>query len=673
MSLTYQMSLPLTTESEETGHPLQQPPIDEILDVTFVDEMATYESYNKHLYRPNTYLHKWWARRCGSTFRAILKHLAPDPALRDYYKPGGLQGILILDPMMGGGTTLHEALRLGANVIGADIDPIPILQARASLTQIPLKDLETGFEALYRTLYRQLSPLFQTACPECGKKVDLQYTLYASRQMCECREVWIVDSKVLRYNTDGSKIQICEHCHAITDKEICNCAVDSKNPPIIEKHVKKCDICNSEFQELVHLPFYQRYIPIAIIGQCPNHGLFFASPTSEDRNRIDEANQLRLSLDFNSNEFFKVSPGPKSQDLINHKVHNYLDLFSSRQLLYLDYAIRGLQNLDAPIRLNLALLVSTSLEFNTMLCGYKGGGKRRPGAVRHAFSYHAYTFPYTALENNPAFPTMTSGTLQSLYHYRIRRARRWAQKPKERNIENDKVSKVTIAGEVDAGIEVKTFEKLQTGDHRFLLMQGSSTHLDLPTNSIDYIVTDPPYFDSVQYSDLAAFFRVWLQVLIPDTARWTYDMSQSAVDPQANGSGQYTSALSGIFAECNRVLKPELGRLIFTYHHWNPKGWAALTKALKAGNFHLLNHYTVHAENPTSVHISNLKALKHDSILIFADKNINRENKWQKPEPITATESRQFCTACSDTLGWILNQEMSDQEIDNWWTTILPY
>jgi hypothetical protein len=34
--------------------------------------LASLESYNKHLYRPNTYLHKWWARRCGTTFRYIL-------------------------------------------------------------------------------------------------------------------------------------------------------------------------------------------------------------------------------------------------------------------------------------------------------------------------------------------------------------------------------------------------------------------------------------------------------------------------------------------------------------------------------------------------------------------------------------------------------------------------
>ena len=105
---------------------------DEEFPIEFANEIAKIESYNKHLYRPNTYLHKWWARRCGSTFRLILKHLAENSDNRNYYAPGGLEGKIILDPMMGGGTTLHESIRLGANVIGVDIDPIPILQARAT-------------------------------------------------------------------------------------------------------------------------------------------------------------------------------------------------------------------------------------------------------------------------------------------------------------------------------------------------------------------------------------------------------------------------------------------------------------------------------------------------------------------------------------------------------------
>ena len=42
----------------------------------FVDSLSSREVLNKHLFRPNTYFHKWWARRCGSTFRTILKQFA---------------------------------------------------------------------------------------------------------------------------------------------------------------------------------------------------------------------------------------------------------------------------------------------------------------------------------------------------------------------------------------------------------------------------------------------------------------------------------------------------------------------------------------------------------------------------------------------------------------------
>jgi len=134
-------------------------PIDERFDVAFANEIARLESYNKHHYRPNTYMHKWWARRCGSTFRLILKHLVADEARQDYYTPGGLEGRVVLDPMMGGGTTLHEALRLGASVVGGDIDPIPVLQARATLSAASLPALEKGFAALMAALQERLAAI----------------------------------------------------------------------------------------------------------------------------------------------------------------------------------------------------------------------------------------------------------------------------------------------------------------------------------------------------------------------------------------------------------------------------------------------------------------------------------------------------------------------------------
>src|SRR5690554_7290144 len=177
---TYQLNL--FAKNEDYSSVL----LDKEFPVDFANSLAHLESYNKHLYRPNTYLHKWWARRCGSTFRLILKHLVRTETLKDYYAPGGLEGKIILDPMMGGGTTLHEAIRLGANVIGADIDPIPVLQARATLSEVPLAQLEEAFRTLCAALDRRISPLFETECPQCNERGPLRFVLYGAQRSCGC-------------------------------------------------------------------------------------------------------------------------------------------------------------------------------------------------------------------------------------------------------------------------------------------------------------------------------------------------------------------------------------------------------------------------------------------------------------------------------------------------------
>jgi hypothetical protein len=78
-------------------------PIDYDFNTDFADDLARLESYNKNLYRPNTYLHKWWARRCGTTFRAILKQLVDEDRGRDYYASGGLEELWVFGISWGTG------------------------------------------------------------------------------------------------------------------------------------------------------------------------------------------------------------------------------------------------------------------------------------------------------------------------------------------------------------------------------------------------------------------------------------------------------------------------------------------------------------------------------------------------------------------------------------------
>jgi putative DNA methylase len=638
-------------------------PIDETLDVEFGDQLAQLESYNKHHYRPNTYLHKWWARRCGSTFRLILKGLVDNPVRSDYYAAGGLEGKVILDPMMGGGTTLHEAIRLGASVVGGDLDPIPVLQARATLTPIPAETLHRAFAALYSKVRAKVAPYFQTRCPVCQQPSEVRFVLYGVRRTCACGSRLLVDSTTLRTESDGRTTQICPRCRRVLKDSSCSCDREPHPVPIVEKSLR-CSTCGERYVELLDVSYYARYEPIAIASQCDQHGFQFGEVTAQDRALLAEAEAVRPHL---RDPGLTVQPGPKSDDLLRRGIDRYSELFSARQLLYLEEAKRQLRGLDEAVRLNLALLVSTSLEFNSLLCGYKGGSPHRPGAIRHAFAHHAYSLPYTALENNPVAQRHASGTLTKLYHDRIRRARRWALAPVERRIERDRPVIVPVGGEIDQGTEVKNPAALHSGKRRFLLLHGSSTHLELPDESIDAIVTDPPYYDHVQYSDLATFFRVWLRQLIPDTADWDVDLSQAAVDPQGNAGDQYSEILTDIWSECRRVLRRGRGRLIFTFHHWQPEAWTALSLALRRAGFELVSHYVIHSENPTSVHIAGLRSLQHDAILVLAPRGSVAAHTREPPSRVRMNDSRAFCQDCASVLGWVLHANLSEAEIADCW------
>ena len=627
----------------------------------FVNALARQEVFNKHLFRPNTYLHKWWARRCGSTFRAILKQFAAAEN-RDYYAPGGLAGRVVLDPMMGGGTTLHEAIRLGANVIGADIDPIPVAQARASLTQAPLGELRAAFEAFFASLRAALSPYFQSECPLCNDTAEIQYTLYGVRKLCGCGEAVQVEVYDLRQDAGGGVRMGPD-----------SWAIGGATPRLVTKADKRCGDCGQGYRELLDLPLYARYVPVALFVCCPQHGRFFRQPSQSDLALLERANRQRSSLDFGPPEDFAVQDGPKSGDLLRHKVRSYLDVFSSRQLLYLHHAIRLLRGFTGVSRLNLGMLVSASLEFNSMLCGYKGWYQRRPGAIRHTFALHAYSFQYTALENNPVNPARASGNLQLLFRDRIERGRKWAGLPVERRINADgKATPVKIPGETDGGTEVFNQADIAHGRNRFWLIQGDSRQLPLADGSVDLVVTDPPYYDNVQYSDLAAFFRVWLARLLPDEAEWAYDAAASAVAVKgaAAGGGRYLEALAGIFAECARVLKPGAGRLAFTFHHWQPGAWAEVTIALKQAGFRLVKANVVQSEHPISVHIRGLKSIKHDSILILAVGDAET-TRWAPVEAISAADSETFCRQCAAAVGWLLQTDCAPEEIRAIWNGLI--
>ncbi len=116
-ALTISLSVPSGTRAiEDDSFPFEA-----------LSDIAEIESWRKEINRPLYHIHKWWAQRLGTVFRAMVIG-AFTPAGADildlFYRPLRIDNATVFDPFMGSGTTIGEALKLGARGIGRDINPV---------------------------------------------------------------------------------------------------------------------------------------------------------------------------------------------------------------------------------------------------------------------------------------------------------------------------------------------------------------------------------------------------------------------------------------------------------------------------------------------------------------------------------------------------------------------
>lgn len=605
-----------------------------------ISRLARIESYRKNVYRPLYYIHKWWARRTGAVFRAILLGtLAPSSisVLDLFYESNDFADRIILDPFMGGGTTVGEALRLRAKVIGADINPVSWFLVKKIVEPIALSDLDRAYKFVEERVRDRILALYQTTCPKCHRTAQGIYTYWVKLVPCQqCEQpVPLRKSMVLARHMSQPETGLvtCQHCgHPFISEGIhqklrcpeCHQAFDPKlGFSSGARYV--CPACQYEGKILDSLSQFSEppeHGMICLYYHCPTCGKGYKRPDVHDHQfyeAIRERFQRERAQLLSPRE--PIPSGFNTNQMLKYNYRFWFQMFNERQLLGLSMLLKAIRDIpDQNQREFMLLLFSSALEFNNIFCSAKGLGT---GAVRHIFAHHAYIPAKEPFETNLWGVSRSSGGFSILYRERLRRAKEYALSPVERKLTESGAVPIPILGEQVRASLAGSFEELiSASDTRVLLLNQSSTQLpQIPDKSVDAIVTDPPYLDNVMYSELSEFFYVWLRLALkddyPQFQAPTVQRAEEAIkNPEHEKEASfYESILTAVFRECHRVLRDD-GLMIFTFHHGSPEAWDALAYSLRSSGFSIERCYPVHAEMDVGVPILGKRGIKFDAILV---------------------------------------------------------
>jgi len=140
--------------------------------------------------KPIYQMSKWWARRRSSVFRSLLIAAATeapdDPShaaklVWDHYycnhqKAGSFKKLKVLEPFMGGGTTVVEGSRLGFQVTGIDLNPVAWFVTKNEVACSDPAQVKALFDHIEAEVKPLIQPFYTTTCPRGhkGRWIDVR-------------------------------------------------------------------------------------------------------------------------------------------------------------------------------------------------------------------------------------------------------------------------------------------------------------------------------------------------------------------------------------------------------------------------------------------------------------------------------------------------------------------
>jgi len=518
--------------------------------------------------------HKWWARRPRAVIRALVVAASMDAeeGIERFWVVYGsdgehLKGHHVGDLFVGGGTTLVEAARLGASVTGVDVDPLAVRIATHELADPAAPEaIARAGEALLEHLRERVGELY----PGCTKPASVPLHYFRLRRYtCPCgTESLLYRTPVLARDIgragaarrDAAVHAFCPTCRAIhrldADAKSVRCcggehALDAGT---FGRSGHRCPGCSTRRRHEQLRPALLPEELIAVEETVEGEHRRLRAPDDRDRAALERAAKRRAQI-------ADRLPDAALADVDGGRPASYgfttvSELFGDRQALVLRAALDYIAatEMPEPTAQALELAVSNAVASSNRLCGYATDY----GRLAPAFTgVRSYAMPVLAVELNPLHPTAGRGTLAAM----IARVTRSATPTVRRRLARD--------ADEPAGFRARRPVAAA------LVRQSAEDAFPAALGACDAIVTDPPYFDYINYSDLSLLHRAWL-----DDERSSQALAGAPIYPVGEKPQEIFARRLGRALGSGRKALKRGGVMAFTYHSPHADAWDALAAAV---------------------------------------------------------------------------------------------
>lgn len=576
-----------------------------------LDARVARQQRNREVHSPAISLFRWWARRPHALIGEILD------AAPDSWKQ-------ISDPFSGGGTVAIEAAERGLGIYAQDLHPWATHGLATTLDRVNPDDLAEAGRRWLASLADDRRRLYGSGLP--GRPASEVITTFWVRA-CNC-PACAADAYLFPYPLVSLASRKKDESYAYFGCSRCGTMVRSN----LRSHRRSCSNCGNRLGDPDSQSFPQG------IYSCRNPNCGHEFPAFEPSHRwqpvlvqrlergqvcierateADVAAALAGSPDPPEALRAEIPSGLETRRLHRAGITHWIDLYPPRQLESMLLAADKLRELEAQpeVVARLRLILCGASE----MAGYGSRWDRYYPKAFEAMANHRFSVTGFAAETN-LLADRGRGTLARRILHSVRAAR-WAQRFPSR-----KPRTLSVAGN----------GQLTARDLRQpTVVQGSSNEQLLPDASVDLVLTDPPYFDDVQYAELGALFLVWAQATGLVSKSVHLDLRSEVVPNSERGvdAEGYCSLLAAVLGETRRTIKPG-GRMVLTFHNTDGRAWWALARALGKAGFSVNALAVAHAENESDHAKRGRRAFSRDLILEC------RPNPSGDAPPVVVTEAR---------------------------------